>query len=150
MGLPIIATLASTAFGMFSSIQEGKQKAAAANFERVQYEDQRKIAQIQAMDEESDRRRRLNQVMATNRAAAVGAGISGESRSFLAIQQDSQTEAERDIGRIRLNAAGTNRSLTLAIDQKKMEAKNAKRSGIGGAISNLFDGVNKTSNMWQG
>jgi hypothetical protein len=150
MGLPIITTLISTGVGMFSSMQQGKSQAAAANYERVQYEEQRKVAEIQALDEESTRRKRLEQVMATNRAAAVGLGISGESRSFMAIQDDSQAEAEKDIGRIRLNGAQTRRSLTMAADMKKMEAKSAKRSGLIGAVGTLFDGGTKIGNMWQG
>lgn len=143
MGDPLTIGLlvASTAVSAYGTIQAGNAKAEAAEFERAQYEDQRKINQIQALDEENDRRKRLNQVLASNRASAAGMGISTDaSRSFLSIQQDSANEAERDIGRIRLNAAGENRRLSLAADQARLEGSAARRSGYIGAAGTLLKG----------
>ena len=146
MGDPVTIGLAilSTGMGIVSSIQEGNARAAAADFERAQYEDQRNLNAIQAADEEADRMRKLQKVMASNRAAAAGMGYGTEdSRSFLAIQDDSKTEAARDIGRIRLNALSTDRSLSLSSQQKSLEASTAKTSGYIGAGTSLLSGLKK-------
>lgn len=145
MGDPItwalIGTAATAGLGAFSSIQQGNAQAAAADFERQQYEEQRSMNKIQALDEEADRRRRLNQVISSNQAAAAGMGVNTDgSRSFLAIQDDAKTEAERDIGRIRLNAASQNRRYSLAADQAAMAGKSARRAGYVGAGTSLLQG----------
>ena len=140
MGVAVALSVLGTAVSAYGQMQAGKAQAQAAEFERAQYEEQRKLAQVQALDEEADRRRRLNQVLSTNRAAAAGMGISGDSRSFLAIQKDSENEAERDIGRIRLNASSTNRRYALAENQSALEAKTASKSGVIGASATLLKG----------
>ncbi|MGE3479606.1 MAG: hypothetical protein AB7G80_09060 [Dongiaceae bacterium] len=141
--------IASTIFQAYSSIQQGKAEAEAANFERAQYEEQKALAKVQAMDEEADRRRRLEQVLASNRAAAAGMGVGTEGRSFLAIQDDNKAEAERDIGRIRLNAASTNRRYSLASDQAALASRNSLRSGYIGAGTSLLRGGYKYSQIQQ-
>jgi hypothetical protein len=139
--LAIIGTALTAGMGAYSSIQQGNAQASAAEFERAQYEEQRTLGKIQALDEEADRRRRLNQVLASNQAAAAGMGINTNgSRSFLAIQDDSANEAERDIGRISLNAASQNRRFSLAADQASMSGKAARRAGYIGAGTSLLQG----------
>jgi len=143
MGDPITVALmvGGTAISAYGQMQAGKAQAQAAEFERAQYEEQRQLAQVQALDEESQRRKRLNQVLSSNRAAAAGAGIQTDgSRSFLAIQKDSANEAERDIGRIRLNAASTNRSYMLQEQQSSLAGKSARSSGFIGAAGTILGG----------
>jgi hypothetical protein len=149
MGDPVtMIMIGSAVMGAASSIQQGNAQAAAAEFERVQYEDQRKMAEIQGLDEESDRRRRLSQVLSSNQAAAAGMGISTDgSRSFLAIQKDSAREAERDIGRIRLNAKSASNSARLSADQAKLTGKTARKSGYIGAGQSLLEGGYKYSQL---
>jgi hypothetical protein len=143
MGAAAIPLLiASTAVSAYSSLRQGQASAEAANFERSQYEEQRKMSQIQGLDEEADRRRRLEQVLASNRASATTMGIGTDgSRSFLSVQQNSAAEAERDIGRIRLNAASAGRRFQLASDQAGMAASNARTSGFIGAGQSLLSGA---------
>lgn len=147
MGDPVSIGLmiGGTLFQAYGQMQAGKAQAEAAEFERAQYEEQRQLAQVQALDEEADRRRRLNQVLSTNRAAAAGMGISGDSRSFLAIQKDAGNEAEKDIGRIRLNASSTNRRYALAESQSSLAGKSARQSGMIGAATTLLSGGYKLS-----
>ncbi len=152
MGDPVtiglIAGGLKTAFGIFTSFQEGNARAAAAEFERAQYEDQRNLAAIQAADEEADRMRRLQRVLASNKASAAGMGIGTEGRSFLAIEDASKEEASRDIGRIRLNAAYTNRNLSLSAQQKSLEASSARSGIVSGVATSLLGNASSAANSY--
>ena len=135
----IVTTVAAGGVTAYSQIEAGKATASAAEMERAQYEEQKTIANLQALDEENDRNRRLRQVMATNTASAIAAGLNPDgSRSFLNIQRVSEKEAARDINRIRLNAAGVNRNLTLSAEQAKTSGKNALKAGYLGATSTVL------------
>lgn len=135
--------MAAAGLTAYGDIQEGKAGAQAAEFERAQYEEQGKMAQIQALDEESDRMRRLNQVMASNRASASAMGVLADGGSFLATQQANKVEAGRDIGRIRLNGKSNERRFSLAAEQSRMAGKAAMKSGYIRAAGSLLQGVNE-------
>ncbi len=125
--------------GAYSSIQAGKAEAQAAEFERAQYENQKQISMIQGLDEETDRQRRLQQVLASNKASTAAMGVSSTGRSFLAVQQGNISEATRDIGRIRLNTAGSVNSANLASLQAKFRGKSAIKSGYIGAGQSILN-----------
>lgn len=145
----IVASVASAGVSAYSSIQAGKASYQAAEFERAQYEEQSKVAEVQALDEEADRKRRLNQVLSSNMAAAAAMGVSTEGRSFLAIQEESEAEANRDIGRIRLNAKSDKYRNSLAAQQAKMSGKAAMKSGYTGAATSLLSGGVQAGQMYQ-
>lgn len=133
----------------YSSHQSAEAGRYAANLERVQHEDQSKLAEIQGLDEESDRARRLNNVLATNRATATAIGINTDgSRSFLAVQNASVAEADRDIGRIRLNAKGVGSGYDLAAQQAQMSGKAATRTGRMGVGTSLLQGASNAGQIY--
>jgi hypothetical protein len=148
MGDPVTMMLiGGTVLSAFGQVQAGNAQAQAAEYERAQYEEQKKVAEIQAVDEELDRRRRLERVLASNRAAAAASGIGTDtSRSFLAIQEGNEDEASRDIGRIRLNAAGQTSRYSIASDQARLEGKSARKSGMISAGATLLGGGYKAYN----
>ena len=95
----MMASAVVSSVGTYSNIQNVK---AANERERVRYERERKIAEIQAMEEENIRKDMLNQTIANNLAIQSAAGYYDDSRSFLNINAQARKKAEKDIKNIRL------------------------------------------------
>ena len=95
----MMASAVVSSVGTYSNIQNVK---AANQRERVRYERERKIAEIQAMEEENIRKDMLNQTIANNLAIQSAAGYYDDSRSFLNINAQARKKAEKDIKNIRL------------------------------------------------
>ena len=95
----MMASAVVSSVGTYSNIQNIK---AANARERVRYERERKIAEIQAMEEENIRKDMLNQTIANNLAIQSAAGYYDDSRSFLNINAQARKKAEKDIKNIRL------------------------------------------------
>ena len=95
----MMASAVVSSVGTYSNIQNIK---AANERERVRYERERKIAEIQAMEEENIRKDMLNQTIANNLAIQSAAGYYDDSRSFLNINAQARKKAEKDIKNIRL------------------------------------------------
>ena len=95
----MMASAVVSSVGTYSNIQNVK---AANQRERVRYERERKIAKLQAIEEENMRKDMLNQTLANNLAVQSAAGYYDDSRSFLNINAQARKKAEKDIKNIRL------------------------------------------------
>ena len=76
-------------------------KAANAR-EKARYERERKMAEIDAIEQENIRKDHLNQELANNLAFQSAAGYYDDSRSFLNINKQAKNKAVKDIKNIRL------------------------------------------------
>ena len=104
MGLETAVVVAASAISAGTAIQSGKYAAAAAEMERQQYEEQKRMAELKAIEDANARKREMLTTQSSNLAlAAAKMGVDpNESASFLALKESNIAEAERDIGAIRL------------------------------------------------
>ena len=136
------ALIASTAVSAYSAIQQGKYAAAAAEAERQQYEEEKRLAQLQAIEDANERKRELIASEASNRAlfAAKTGTDPRESASFLALRDANEAAASRDLGAIRLMGAATSRKYQLSSWSSGLEAKSAMMSGYAKAGTTMLGG----------
>jgi len=121
-------------------MQLNAQRAAAAEMTR-RYEQEAKVAEFEGLQAELARRREVEQVLANNRAVKGASGV-GQSRSFLAIQQDIRNVLEKDLKNIKFN---TNKVVTSYDRAIYNENLNARYSAIGA----LADASTTIINGWQ-
>lgn len=143
MADPVTAALVvSTATSAYSAIQQGKYASAAAEAERQQYEEEKRLAQLQAIEDANERKRELIASEASNRAlfAAKTGTDPRESASFLALRDANEAAAERDIGAIRLMGAATSRKYQLSSWNSGLEARAAKTAGYTKAATTMLGG----------
>jgi len=104
----------------------------AINNEIAQYEENKKYAELSALQQENVRRQRMDNTLSNNKVLAGAAGILDDSRSFEAIQQDVLDQAAKDIKNIKLNADQTNSQ----IDRQVINAKIDRQAVTFGSIFN--------------
>jgi hypothetical protein len=121
-------------------MQLNAQRAATAEMTR-RYEQEAKVAEFEGLQAELARRREVEQILANNRAVKGASGV-GESRSFLAIQQDIRNVLEQDLSNIAFNTSKIVTSYDRAIYNEKL---NARYSTIGA----LVDASTTIVNGWQ-
>jgi len=138
----IVASVASAGIGAYTAIQSGKYAAAAAEMERQQYEEQKRMAELQAIEDANARKRELLTTQSSNLAlAAAKMGVDpNESASFLALKESNIAEAERDIGAIRLMGLSESRKYALSAYNARMSGKAARTASYGQAASSLLGG----------
>jgi hypothetical protein len=121
-------------------LQLNAQRAASREMTR-RYEQEAKIAEFEGLQAELARRREVEAILANNRAVKGASGV-GESRSFLAIQQDIRNVLEQDLSNIAFNTSKIVTSYDRAIYNEKL---NARYSTIGA----LVDASTTIVNGWQ-
>ena len=115
------ALLISATVGAVSSVANAQAANVALNNDIARYKDEKKYAELRALQDENARRRVMDETLAANRAIAGAAGILDDSRSFLSIQEDVVSNAVKDIQSIRLNAKIANSKYDQAIINSKIE-----------------------------
>ena len=78
-GTMMMASVAANAVGIAYSLKAQK---AAMQREQQRYEQERKLAQLQAIEQENSRKDALNQTLADNLAFQSASGYYDDSRSF--------------------------------------------------------------------
>ena len=113
---------AASAVGTYSSIQAEKARSKA---QLAEYERQRKLTELNAIQEENRRREQANRDKENNLAIFASTGFDPASRSFLTINDEVDRIAAKDIANIRLNKLTTVQSLNTAsyIDKANTSAK---------------------------
>jgi len=136
------AIIASTAVSVYSAVQQGKYAKAAADAEAKQYEEQKRMAELKAVEDANSRKRDWLESSASNRAlfAAKTGTDPNESASFLALRESNELTAGRDLGAIRLMGASQSRKYDLSSWNSKMSGKAAMTSAYGKASSSLLSG----------
>lgn len=156
----VTALVASTLISAVGSGVQYAQASAAAQTEadfrnyqlgvqNRQLEEDRKLAELQALETENQRRDRAREIRAANEAFIAGSGV-GESRSFLQGAAEAGDEALRkDITGIRLQGSVATGRITDQIAVNRVEAQFAQQraSMIAGqsAASSAFGFANTLS-----
>jgi len=135
-----ITMFAITATKTLMDIKESKKQ---SKIEQRQYEEKKKAAAERAKQEEDDRINDLRMAHAHNRAIMAGTGFSLDSRSFLAINQDVQDKAEKDIANIRVNLGYDINELSLNQQAAKSKRKHEVFGGWASIASQTYEYKNK-------
>jgi len=119
--LAIVSAVAS-GIGTYSSIQAEKARSKA---QLAEYERQRKLNELNAIQEENRRKEKAENDKENNKAMFAASGFDPASRSFLTINDEVDRIAAKDIANIRLNKASTIAALDTAsyLDKAKSSAK---------------------------
>lgn len=137
--LPSWATAgnALSALGVVSSLASGVQGYQGAEFLQDQYEEESANAKTTAAQDELQRRRQLNSVLASQRAIFASRGVELFGGSQQAIQAQTKKEAEEDIETSRTNYLSRSRRYGLAANQAQAQGTGALLGGVGGAAKSL-------------
>jgi hypothetical protein len=119
--LALISAFAS-GVGTYSSIQAEKARSKA---QIAEYERQRQLNELNALQEENRRREQAERDKSNNMALFASSGFDPSSRSFLTINDEVDRIAAKDIANIRLNKLSTTSALNTAtyLDKAKSSAK---------------------------
>ena len=131
-----ITMFAITATKTLMDIKESKKQ---SKIEQRQYEEKKKAAMERARQEEEDRLDDLRMAHAHNRAIMAGTGFNLDSRSFLAINQDVQDKAEKDIANIRVNLGYDINELSLNQQAAKSKRKHEVFGGWASIASQTYE-----------
>ena len=136
------ALLISAGIGAVSTIASASAQTSALNADIQKYKDERKYAELRALQDENARRRVMDETLASNRAIVGAAGILDDSRSFLSIQQDVVANAVKDIQIIRLNAKTAGSKYDQAIINSKIQQQSVAYNAIADVSSYAANGWN--------
>ncbi len=115
--------------------RENEYQARSLESEAAQYRSEAETARVNAVIEETDRRRELSRVLATQEAVRAGRGLAFDTGSSDALRSSSEGEAQRDIGVIQANSFGKQRQMldAAASASERAGLLRMRPSGGGGA-----------------
>ena len=126
-----------SAVGTVASVQSQR---AALQRENYRLETEKKLAAVQALEEENARKEMLNDTIAQNLAWQSIAGYSDDSRSFLNINAQAKNKANKDIANIRLMGKNIQNKYTSMLYENKHKENDLVFGGYVSAISELTTG----------
>jgi hypothetical protein len=136
------ALLISAGVGAISSVASAQAASSALSSDIARYKDEKKYAELRALQDENARRRVMEETLSNNRAIAGAAGILDDSRSFLEIQNDVAENAKKDIANIRLNLKIAGTKYDQAISNAKIEQQSIAYNAIADVSSYAMNGWN--------
>jgi hypothetical protein len=142
-----IAAVALAAVGAAAAIDSGMQQAEAAELEKKQYEDEKKLAEAAGAQEEAQRRRVLMETLATQESIRAGRGTELFGPGYDVQRQSSIDAANDDILTIRANALGRSNRYQLGASIAGIRGRNAVTSSYGSAASSLLSGARAGSSL---
>jgi len=137
---PATMMMASAVVSSVGTLQSAQAKRAALQRENVRLERERKLAEIEALEQENIRKDMLNQTLADNLAFQSASGYYDDSRSFLNINKQARIKAEKDFANIRLNAKGIDLKYRDQMFENNINAKSTVFGGYISAIAGLTSG----------
>jgi hypothetical protein len=126
-----------SAVGTVASVQSQR---AALQRENYRLETEKKLAAVQALEEENARKEMLNDTIAQNLAWQSISGYSDDSRSFLNINAQAKNKANKDIANIRLMGKNIQNKYTSMLYENKYKENDLVFGGYVSAISELTTG----------
>ena len=126
-----------SAVGTVASVQSQR---GALSRENYRIETEKKMAALQALEEENARKRALNETIANNLAWQSISGYSDESRSFLNINTQAKNIANKDIANIRLMGKNIQNKYSSMLYENKYKEHDLVFGGYVSAISELTTG----------
>lgn len=136
------ALLISAGVGAVSSIASAQAQSSALASDIARYKEEKKYAELRALQDENARRRVMEETLSNNRAIAGAAGILDDSRSFLSIQNDVAENAKKDIANIRLNLKIASSKYDQAIVNSKIARQSVAYNAIADVSSYAMNGWN--------
>ena len=134
------ALLISAGVSTVGTLAQASAQSQALAEQAKRYEDEKKIAELRALQEENMRREQMNITLSNNRAIAGAAGILDDSRSFMTIQEDVMNQAVKDIGNIILNLNLSKSKYDQAIVNSKIDRQSVTFGAIADASSYALNG----------
>jgi len=126
-----------SAVGTVASVQSQRRALARENY---RLETEKKLAAVQALEEENARKEMLNDTIAQNLAWQSISGYSDDSRSFLNINKQAKNKANKDISNIRLMGKNIQNKYTSMLYENKYKENDLVFGGYVSAISELTTG----------
>ena len=126
-----------SAVGTVASVQSQRKALARENY---RLETEKKLAAVQALEEENARKEMLNDTIAQNLAWQSISGYSDDSRSFLNINKQAKNKANKDISNIRLMGKNIQNKYTSMLYENKYKENDLVFGGYVSAISELTTG----------
>ena len=130
--------IASAVFQAYGAIQAGKAARAEARMQRMQIEEQKKDAELIALQQGNARRRNLQDFLNINESLTGVNRRDTSDRSLKALQDRARKEADTTEDRARLQFLTEQRQRDLGIAVANMRAKNATRTALISATSSLL------------
>lgn len=131
------AAAIASAVGTVASVQSQRRALARENY---RLETEKKLAAVQALEEENARKEMLNDTIAQNLAWQSISGYSDDSRSFLNINKQAKNKANKDISNIRLMGKNIQNKYTSMLYENKYKENDLVFGGYVSAISELTTG----------
>ena len=143
--------VAGAVVSAYGAMQAGKARAAEARARQTQLEEQKKDAEVVAMQEHNIRMANLDALLGLNKLlAGVMGRDSGSDRSLNAIRESAKVEAVTDDSRARYQYISEQSQRSMGIQIAGMQAKNAKRAGQYKAMSSLLTAGHEYSQITPG
>lgn len=130
--------IASAVFQAYGAIQAGKARKAEARMQRMQIEEQKKDAELIALQQGNARRRNLQDFLALNESITGVSGRDLSDRSLRALQERAVKESDETEDRARLQFLSEQRQRDLGIAVARMRGRNAMNSALISATSSLL------------
>ena len=130
MTLAIIANTAFQVAGTYSSIQDAKYQAAV---QARQYENDIKMAELQAIQEENDRREKAEDSIMANKAYWASTGFLDDSRNLIGANTRITNKMKSDIQDIRVNTA----ALVGKYELMKLSTASAAKNKVFGGYASI-------------
>lgn len=135
------ATAISTAFSVYSSIQEGNAAQAVANMQAAEADRQAQERITQGQQQEQDHRLKVAQLIGQQTAGFAAAGVDTSSGSPLGVIGDTAALGETDALRIRSNTYSDANSLSRQAEIYRAEGEAARTTGLLNAGGSLLTGA---------
>jgi hypothetical protein len=136
---------------LFASNQEmagARLQAQGAELQALQLEQQGEFEKTRALQEEAQRRQRLNQILNTQMAMTAGRGIAIGSGSDLAIADFSTQEAEEESDIAKTDSQFRQRQLRMQATQARLgggaSLMSARASSLNRTTQNVLSAVERT------
>lgn len=121
------------------SILQARQQSSAAKIMQQRYEQEKIVAELEGLQAENERRRDLEIVLSNNKAVLGASGV-GESRSFMAIQNEIRNVVNKDLSSIRLDVLKSKTAYDRAIYNTKSQSYYSNVGAIINAGSTISEG----------
>ena len=143
--------VAGAVLSAYGSMQAGKARAAEARARQAQLLEQKKDAEVTAMQEHNIRMANLDALLGLNKTiAGVMGRDSGSDRSLKAIRDSAKIEATTEDNRRRFQYVSEQSQRSMGVQIAGMQAKNARRAGQYKAMSSLLTAGHQYSQITPG
>ena len=142
MTMAIIANTAFQVAGTYSEIQDAKYQ---ASIQKTQYENEQKMAELKAIQEENNRRELAEDEIDANKAYWASTGFLDDSRNLIGANKSVTKKMKSDIQDIRVNSYALQNKYELMKLSTASAAKNKVFGGYASIGSSMATGYSNYS-----